>query len=79
MIRPTAGTAYVEGQSILTQMGQIRESLGVCPQFDILWPEITVREHLQIYARIKGYSRAAARAIAIESARDVGMSVFLRV
>eukprot|EP00884_Botryococcus_braunii_P008388 jgi/Botrbrau1/17550/Bobra.0739s0001.1 len=73
MFRPTSGDAFVEGNSILTQMPHIRESLGVCPQFDILWPEITVREHLQIYARIKGYSGAAAKAAAIESARDVGL------
>jgi len=27
---------------------------GVCPQFDLLWPDLTVKEHLQLYARIKG-------------------------
>lgn len=27
---------------------------GVCPQFDLLWPDLTVMEHLQLYARIKG-------------------------
>jgi ABC-type multidrug transport system ATPase subunit len=26
----------------------------VCPQFDILWDELTVEEHLLFYARIKG-------------------------
>jgi ATP-binding cassette subfamily A (ABC1) protein 3 len=72
MIRPTAGSATVCGRSILTEMGKIRESLGVCPQFDILWPEITVWEHLQIYASIKGYTRAASKRVAAESARDVG-------
>ena len=28
--------------------------MGVCPQFDILWPELTVYEHLLFYARLKG-------------------------
>ena len=47
-------------------------SLGVCPQFDILWPEITVREHLTLYAEIKGYNRQDARAVADAAAHDVG-------
>jgi len=28
--------------------------IGVCPQFDLLWPELTVAEHLLFYARLKG-------------------------
>jgi ABC-type multidrug transport system ATPase subunit len=26
----------------------------VCPQFDILWDDLSVAEHLLFYARIKG-------------------------
>ena len=55
MISPTSGEAVINGMSIRDQMGRIRQSLGVCPQFDILWPNITVAEHLQLYAAIKGY------------------------
>lgn len=29
-------------------------SCSVCPQQDILWPELTVHEHLQLFAAIKG-------------------------
>lgn len=28
--------------------------IGVCPQFDILWDNLTVEEHLLFYARLKG-------------------------
>src|SRR5689334_8460809 len=28
--------------------------IGVCPQFDILWDDLTVAEHLYFYARLKG-------------------------
>ena len=27
--------------------------MGVCPQFDILWDELTIREHLTLFSRIK--------------------------
>lgn len=26
-------------------------------QFDVLWPSITVREHLELFASIKGFRR----------------------
>ena len=32
--------------------------MGVCPQFDILWDDLTVEEHLLFYARLKGISPA---------------------
>lgn len=31
----------------------IRERMGVCPQADILWAELTGMEHLQLYGAIK--------------------------
>ena len=59
--------------SIRDQMGRIRQSLGVCPQFDILWPNITVAEHLQLYAAIKGYRGGAETEQAVTAAaRNVG-------
>lgn len=27
--------------------------MGVCPQFDVLWGELTGLEHLRLYGRIK--------------------------
>ncbi|KAK4797503.1 hypothetical protein SAY86_029829 [Trapa natans] len=54
LLRPTSGDALVFGKNINTEMDEIRKSLGVCPQNDILFPELTVREHLEIYAVLKG-------------------------
>lgn len=31
-----------------------RKFTGVCPQHDILWKELTAREHLRIFGRLKG-------------------------
>eukprot|EP00892_Ulva_mutabilis_P002376 jgi/Ulvmu1/12139/UM085_0003.1 len=35
-------------------MGEIRGNMGVCPQFDVLWNELTAREHMILFANIKG-------------------------
>lgn len=62
----------MNGHSILTDMPSIRADLGCCPQFDILWPEITVLEHLGMYAAIKGFRGTDARDAAAAAAAEVG-------
>lgn len=34
--------------------------LGYCPQDDALWPDLTVREHLDLYAAVKGLAKEEA-------------------
>ncbi|CAN0452819.1 unnamed protein product, partial [Hapterophycus canaliculatus] len=53
MIPVTSGSAFVAGRDVNTDMVSIRHSLGVCPQHDILYPNLTVREHLRMYAVLK--------------------------
>ena len=35
------------------EMAEIRKMTGVCPQHDVLFDELTPREHLQYFARIR--------------------------
>ena len=50
---PTSGSATINGHSVLTEMDQIRKSLGVCPQHNILFDQLTVSEHLRFFLRLK--------------------------
>ncbi|EFB17717.1 hypothetical protein PANDA_016243, partial [Ailuropoda melanoleuca] len=54
---PTSGRAYINGYEISQDMVQIRKSLGLCPQHDVLFDNLTVAEHLYFYAQLKGLSR----------------------
>ncbi|XP_047427991.1 phospholipid-transporting ATPase ABCA3 [Mugil cephalus] len=54
---PTSGRAYISGYDICQDMALIRRSLGLCPQHDVLFDNLTVREHLLFYAQLKGYSK----------------------
>ena len=54
MTVPTAGDAFIRGTRITQDMQGIRQGLGVCPQHDILFLELTVMQHLQIFAAFKG-------------------------
>ena len=51
----TGGEALVYGEAIDSTggMDRIRSFMGVCPQFDILWNELSGEEHLQIYGSVK--------------------------
>ncbi|XP_021491365.1 phospholipid-transporting ATPase ABCA3-like [Meriones unguiculatus] len=51
---PTRGNVYIGGYDISSDMVQIRKSLGMCPQEDLLFPMLTVSEHLHFYCVIKG-------------------------
>ena len=37
VFEPTSGKAYINGRSILSQMDDIRTTMGFCPQYDILY------------------------------------------
>ncbi len=54
LIPPTSGSAIIEGYDIAYDMDEIRKNLGVCPQHDILYPDLTVQEHLIMFASFKG-------------------------
>ena len=56
LIPPTSGDASIFGNRISTDLSEIRKFLGVCPQHNTIWDKISVRDHLIIYAGIKGVS-----------------------
>ncbi|ETV96788.1 hypothetical protein H310_10092 [Aphanomyces invadans] len=59
MIPPTSGDATVHGLHLTTDLNAIRASVGMCPQHNILYNELTVAEHLRFYGRIKGFTNVA--------------------
>lgn len=57
LLEPTAGRVTICGRNIATDMDEIRQFLGVCPQHDILFDDLTVREHLNLYCAFKGVDK----------------------
>ena len=70
---PTSGDAFVDGFSISTEIDSVHKSIGVCPQFSILWDSLTVREHLLFFARMKGVGMGDERKHVDDSLRDYGL------
>ncbi|KAI9179018.1 hypothetical protein H9P43_005680 [Blastocladiella emersonii ATCC 22665] len=67
LLRPTRGNAYIGGRSVVPFDPKIKRLLGVCPQFDKVFRELTVREHLEVFADIKGIAPHEAE-VAVELA-----------
>uniref|UniRef100_A0A1D1XQT2 ABC transporter A family member 1 n=1 Tax=Anthurium amnicola TaxID=1678845 RepID=A0A1D1XQT2_9ARAE len=74
LLPPTSGDALVFGRSIRTEMDEIRKCLGVCPQTDILFPELTVKEHLEIFAALKGVDQGDLQRKVMEMVDEVGLA-----
>jgi len=53
LAEPTSGHATVSGYDIRTDMPSVRTVLGLCPQHEIVWDDLTVAEHLLFYLRLK--------------------------
>jgi ABC-2 type transport system ATP-binding protein len=65
LIRPEAGRITVCGVDATVSPRAARAQLGVAPQELALYPTVTVREHLRLFAGLAGLRRtAAARSVA---------------
>lgn len=73
---PTAGNAWVGGHDILENIAQVHLNIGVCPQFDLLWPDLTVEEHLLFYARLKGVPRKQEKQKVKQAIAEVYLTEF---
>ncbi|XP_057192343.1 phospholipid-transporting ATPase ABCA1 isoform X2 [Triplophysa rosa] len=73
LFAPTSGTAYVNGYDIRTDMDTIRKHLGMCPQHNVLFNDLTVEEHIYFYARLKGRSSKEVQKEIDQLINDVGL------
>ncbi|KAL0491507.1 ABC transporter A family protein [Acrasis kona] len=53
---PSTGSCFLLGNSLTSATGidRIQKLIGLCPQHDVLFPDLTALEHLELFADIKG-------------------------
>eukprot|EP01052_Picozoa_sp_SAG31_P012759 SAG31_NODE_753_length_12340_cov_8.786619_5_plen_1730_part_00 len=74
MTYPTSGDALVFGKSIVRDMPGVRQVIGFCPQHDVLYPDLTVTQHLRLFGRIKGIGADRIADVATASIAEVGLT-----
>jgi ATP-binding cassette subfamily A (ABC1) protein 3 len=52
MFSPTSGDALISGHSIREDLSEARKSLGLCPQHNMLFGDLTPFEHFMIFAMV---------------------------
>ncbi|GAB6031180.1 ATP-binding cassette sub- A member 3 [Chamberlinius hualienensis] len=50
---PSQGTAYINGHNIVKDGDRVRSSLGLCPQHDVIFDDLTVEEHFYFSCQLK--------------------------
>eukprot|EP01113_Clastostelium_recurvatum_P037818 TRINITY_DN556_c1_g1_i1.p1 TRINITY_DN556_c1_g1~~TRINITY_DN556_c1_g1_i1.p1 ORF type:complete len:1777 (-),score=529.48 TRINITY_DN556_c1_g1_i1:1681-6783(-) len=73
LIPPSGGDAWIAGHNIRTNMPLVRQSLGVCPQQDVIWEDLSVAEHLRLYAALKGVPMHNIQATVDAMLIDIGL------
>lgn len=53
ILKPSSGSASIYGHNLETDLDGVRQSLGLCQQFDVLFEHLTVREHLTLVCELK--------------------------
>jgi ATP-binding cassette subfamily A (ABC1) protein 3 len=69
---PTSGDCILYGKSIVNDLMEARQFIGICPQHNILFDSLTVYEHLAFFMRIKGIRPSDAKIRA--RAEEIGLS-----
>ncbi|KAL3853226.1 hypothetical protein ACJMK2_016782 [Sinanodonta woodiana] len=72
-LAPTSGTAIINGYDIRTDISKVRQTLGLCPQHNILFDLLTVNEHLEFFAQLKGCEKKNLKAEVDEMIRVLGL------
>ncbi|CAJ1987503.1 ABCA7 / ATP-binding cassette protein subfamily A [Leishmania donovani] len=73
MLAADSGDCFIEGHSITQNVAEARHEIGYCPQHNILWPDLTCREHLEFYGKIKGLRGAELEDAVVDILRAVDL------
>uniref|UniRef100_A0AAY4A5S1 P-type phospholipid transporter n=1 Tax=Denticeps clupeoides TaxID=299321 RepID=A0AAY4A5S1_9TELE len=69
----TSGEAYLAGKSVLTEIDEVHQNMGYCPQFDAINDLLTGREHLEFYAILRGVPEKEVCEVAEWGIRKLGL------
>ncbi|XP_062279433.1 phospholipid-transporting ATPase ABCA1 [Scomber scombrus] len=72
----TCGEAFLNHYSVLTEMERVHQLMGYCPQFDAISDLLTGREHLELYARLRGVPEESVNKVAQWGVKKLGLTQY---
>ncbi|HKC64410.1 MAG TPA: ABC transporter ATP-binding protein [Pyrinomonadaceae bacterium] len=73
-LKPTSGSVEIFGIDAVAEPERVKRMMGITPQEAGVFETLTVREHLELFARFKGLSKREARLAAFDVADELGLS-----
>ena len=73
MQSPDSGEILIDGLNIKGPKNQVHQILGVCPQFDCLYPEMTIEEHFLLFIRLRGISGKRENEVLLRTLKQMGL------
>ena len=52
----THGSIHVYNTSVTDNLDAVRSHIGFCPQTNVIWENLTAREHIEMMSALKGVS-----------------------
>lgn len=74
LLSVSSGSALISGKDVATDMMSIRRNIGVCPQHDVLYNDLTVKEHFLLFAALRGIEPSEVRVEIRQKIIDVGLT-----
>ncbi|XP_074490769.1 phospholipid-transporting ATPase ABCA1 isoform X1 [Sebastes fasciatus] len=72
----TYGEAFLNQHSVLTEMERVHQLMGYCPQFDAISDLLTGREHLELFARLRGVPEESVAKVAQWGVQRLGLTQY---
>jgi ATP-binding cassette, subfamily A (ABC1), member 3 len=71
-----SGDVHISGYDLRTDLEDAHKNIGYCPQFDALSENLTSREHLDLYAAIKGIPKDKREQLISKKIKEMNLTVF---
>ncbi|OQS03707.1 ATP-binding Cassette (ABC) Superfamily [Thraustotheca clavata] len=75
-ILASEGSASICGFNCMNEQSEVRRHIGYCPQSDALIDYLTVREHLELFAAIKGIPSSYVNIVVMEKLSQMNLVAF---
>ena len=72
-VKPTAGKITIAGFDIQRDWARVRQLIGYCPQTNPIFETMSVEEHIDYYARVKGISAKEKKALIEDVIKELGL------
>ena len=73
ILEPSAGKALLAGNDLVEDIEDVKNVIGVCAQFDILWNEMTADEHLYLFAKLRNIPASSMENTIVNKLKQVNL------